>query len=332
MAGILIHSAVEQDELRAEFWELVTVARQLAPSVQGGVRVVLAGSQLGGAVELARRAGAAEVHANEHEQLADPWPEGHAAALAALCAKLDPEVVLVARTPLGAEVAARLALHRGASLLHDVTQLEKGPDGFQATRPVFGGAVAATVKASRGPWVIVPRPHAFAAAEPEGSGPSPLVRETFAPSTSPRTFCGPRTRQQSSGAKDIEKARVLVSGGAGLGGPEPFQLLGEVAELLGGAVAASRVAVDAGWVPTSLQVGLTGKSVAPDLYLAVGISGATHHLAGCSSAQVIAVVNSDPAAPFFRLANYGVVGDWKEVLPAFRDALKEKLSAKSRVA
>ncbi|HEY6004163.1 MAG TPA: electron transfer flavoprotein subunit alpha/FixB family protein [Anaeromyxobacter sp.] len=331
MAGILIHSAVEQGELRAEFWELVTVARQLAPSVGGGLRVALAGSQLGDALEQARRAGAAEVRVLEHAQLADPWPEGHFEALAALCGRLDPEVVLVPRTPLGAEVAARLAIRRGASLVHDVTHVQKGADGITATRPVFGGAVSATVQARRGPWVIVPRPHAFAAAAPADGEASPVVREAFAPATPPRTFCGARTRQGSSGAKDIEKARVLVSGGAGLGGPEPFRLLGEVAELLGGAVAASRVAVDAGWVPTSLQVGLTGRSVAPDLYLAVGISGATHHLAGCSSAQVIAVVNSDPAAPFFRLANYGVVGDWKEVIPAFRDALKEKL-ATSRVA
>jgi electron transfer flavoprotein alpha subunit len=332
MAGILVHAAVEQGELRTEFWELVTVARQLAGAVPGALHLVLAGSQLGAAVQAARRAGAAQVHAVDHAQLADPWPEGHAAALAALCEKLDPEVVLVARTALGAEVAARLAIRRHASLLHDVTQVQRGPEGFEATRPVFGGAVSATVRARRGPWVIVPKPHAFAAAEPADAADSPVVAEAFAPSPPPRTACGQRTRQESAAAKDIEKARVLVSGGAGLGGPEPFRLLGEVADLLGGAVAASRVAVDAGWVPTSLQVGLTGKSVAPDLYLAVGISGATHHLAGCSSAQVIAVVNSDPAAPFFRLANYGVVGDWKEVIPAFRDALKEKLPAKGRVA
>lgn len=332
MPGILVYSAVEQGELRAEFWELVTVARQLAPSVDGGLHVVLAGSQLGEALEPARRAGAAEVHVVEHEQLADPWPEGHCEALAALCSRLTPEVVLAPRTLLGAEVAARLAIRQGASLVHDATQIDKGPDGITATRPVFGGAVSATVQARRGPWVIVPRPHAFAAAEPAKADASPVVREPFAPGKPPRTFCGARTRLESSGALDIEKARVLVSGGAGLGGPGPFQLLGEVAALLGGAVAASRVAVDAGWVPNSLQVGLTGKSVAPDLYLAVGISGATHHLAGCTSAQVIAVVNSDPAAPFFRLANFGVVGDWKEVIPAFRDALKERLPGTSRMA
>jgi electron transfer flavoprotein alpha subunit len=332
MAGILVYSAVEQGELRAEFWELVTVARQLAPAVDGGLHVVLTGSGIGDALEQARRAGAAEVHVVEHEQLADPWPEGHSEAVAALCDRLRPEVVLVPRTLLGAEVAARLAIRRGASLVHDATHVEKGPDGLTATRPVFGGAVSATLQARRGPWVIVPRPHAFAAAAQAEASVSAVVREPFAFAAPPRTLCGARTRQQSSGAKDIEKARVLVSGGAGLGGAGPFALLGEVAELLGGAVAASRVAVDAGWVPTALQVGLTGKSVAPDLYLAVGISGATHHLAGCSSAQVIAVVNSDPAAPFFRLANFGVVGDWKEVLPAFRDAVKERLLAASKGA
>jgi electron transfer flavoprotein alpha subunit len=324
MAGTLVYAAVEGGELRQEFWELVTVARQLAPSVPGGLRVVLVGSVFGEAAELARRAGATEVHLVEHPQLADPWPEGHAEALAALTARLAPEVTLLPRTALGAEVAARLAIRCGASLVHDATQVEKGADGLQATRPVFGGAVSATVLARRGPWVVVPRPHAFAAAVPSEGAPSPVVAEPFTPPAA-RTHCGARIRQESAGGKDIEKARVLVAGGAGLGGPEPFRLLGEVADLLGGAVAASRVAVDAGWVSSALQVGLTGKSVAPDLYLAVGISGATHHLAGCSSAQVIAVVNSDPAAPFFRLANFGVVGDWKEVLPAFRDALKQKL-------
>jgi electron transfer flavoprotein alpha subunit len=326
MPGILVYCAVDHGELRDEFWELVTVARLLGPSIDGPLAIALVGSQLDGALEPARRVGAAQLHAVESQALGDPWPEGHAEAVAALCTTLNPEVIVAPRSLLGAEVAARVAVRLQAALVHDVTTVAKDGDGVKAVRAVFGGAVAATVQARRGPWVIVPKPHAFAAAAPVEGEASPLVRHTFALGA-PRTHLGARTRQESSGAKDIEKARVLVSGGAGLGGPDPFKLLGEVAELLGGAVAASRVAVDAGWVPSSLQVGLTGKSVAPDFYLAVGISGATHHLAGCSSAQVIAVINSDPAAPFFRLANFGVVGDWKEVLPAFRDALRSKLTA-----
>lgn len=327
MAGILVFAELERGELRSEFWELMAVSAVLGVPVGGAVHVALAGWQLDGALEEVRRAGAADVHVVEDERLADPWPEGYTEAIAALCGALAPEVVLMPRTPLGVETAARLATRLGWSLLQDVTTVEKGSEGITAVRPVFGGAVSATVLARRGPWIVVPRPRAFVAAEPKESASSSVVRHELTLTAPPKTHCGARTRQESSSAKNIERARVLVAGGAGLGGPEPFRLLDEIAELLGGAVAASRVACDAGWVPTSLQVGLTGKTVAPDLYLAVGISGACQHLAGCASAQAIAVVNSDKSAPFFHLANYGVVGDWKEVMPAFRDALKEQLQS-----
>lgn len=332
MAGILVVAEFESGELRSEFWELMTVGAELGASVGGALHVALAGWHLDGALEEVRRSGAADIHAVEDERLADPWPEGYMEAIAALCTALAPEVVLIPRTLLGIETAARLATRLGWSLLQDVTAVEKGSEGITAVRPVFGGAVSATVVARRGPWIVVPRPRAFGAAGPKEIGSSPVVRHELKLTVPPRTHCGARTRQESSSVKNIERARVLVAGGAGLGGAEPFRLLNEIAELLGGAVAASRVACDAGWVPTSLQVGLTGKTVAPDLYLAVGISGATQHLAGCASAQAIAVVNSDKAAPFFRLANYGVVGDWKEVMPGFRDALNEKLRAAKRGA
>ncbi len=328
MAGILVFAEFEHGELRPEFWELMTVATKLGAADGEAVHVALAGWQLDCVLEAVGRAGADEVHLFEDERLADPWPEGYTEALAALCSALMPEVVLMPRTPLGVETAARLAIRLGWSLLQDVTRVEKGPEGITAVRPVFGGAVTATVLARHGPWIIVPRPRAFEATKPQEATASAMVRHDLTLSAPRQTHCGMRTRQESSAAKNIERARVLVAGGAGLGGPEPFTgLLEEIAELMGGAVAASRVVCDSGWVPTALQVGLTGKTVAPDLYLAVGISGASQHLAGCASAQAIAVVNIDKSAPFFHLANYGVVGDWKEVLPGLHDALKEKLQA-----
>jgi len=326
MADILVIAEFEHGELRPEFWELMTVATQLGTSNGGAVHVALAGWQLDSVLEAVGRAGADEVHLIEDERLTDPWPEGYTEALAVLCSALAPEVVLMPRTLLGVETAARLAIRLGWAVLQDVTWVEKGPAGITAVRPVFGGAVAATVVASRGPWIVVPRPRAFAATKPQETAMSVLVRHDLTLSAPRQTHCGARTRQESSAAKNIERARVLVAGGAGLGGPEPFiGLLDEIAELLGGEVAASRVACDSGWVPTALQVGLTGKTVAPDLYLAVGISVASQHLAGCASAQSIAVVNIDKSAPFFGLANYGIVGDWKEVLPGLYDGLKEKL-------
>lgn len=323
MAGILVLAEFERSELRPEFWELITLAAEFGTG-GGPLRVALVGAGLNEALEEARRAGADEVITIQDSRLADPWPEGHAEAMAAMCGAFSPDLVLMPRTLLGVEAAARLAIRFGWPLLKDVTRFEKGSDGIIAARPVFGGAVSATLMAPQGPWIVVPRPRAFAAARPKEGALSPVVRQELTLTERPKTHCGARQRQHSSG-KDIERARVLVAGGGGLGGPEPFRLLDEIAELLGGTVAASRVACDAGWAPTVLQVGLTGKTVAPDLYLAVGISGATQHLAGCTSAQAIAVINSDKHAPFFRLANYGVVGDWKDVMPSFRDALKQKL-------
>lgn len=318
MSGILVVAEVEGGELRSEFWELVTVAEQLG----GGFQVALAASDPGAGAEEAAKAGG-QVHVVQDPQLADPWPEAHAEAVATVVAAVDPEIVLVPRTLLGSEVATRLAVRLGAGLLTDLTAVERSGAGLVGTRPVFGGAVSSRVTAAATPCVVVPRPHAFVAAKPGEAGAAPVAHAlTFA--SPPRTRLGVRTPAADTGAPDIEKARVLVAGGAGLGGPEPFALLGEVATVLGGAVAASRMACDAGWVPTSLQVGLTGKTVAPDLYLAVGISGATHHLAGCASSQVIAVINTDKTAPFFKLANYGVIGDWKDVLPALLDTLKAK--------
>ncbi|MGB8380601.1 MAG: electron transfer flavoprotein subunit alpha/FixB family protein [Dermatophilaceae bacterium] len=317
--GVLIFAECDGGELRPEFWELVTVAGQLG----GEYAVVVATGETGRVATEAAGAGA-QVHLVEDPRLADPWPEGHAEAVATVAGAVEADLLLLPRTVLGSEVATRVAIRLGAAQLHDVTQVERMDGGLQACRPVFGGAVSAALTAPKGPFVVVPRPHAFPAAEPVAPSSAPPVSHPLTFATAPRTSPGVRTRAAPTGAPDIEKARVLVAGGNGLGGPEPFQLLGEVAGLLNGAVAASRMACDAGWVPTSLQVGLTGKTVAPDLYLAVGISGATHHLAGCASAQVIAVINNDRSAPFFKVANVGVVGDWKDILPAFRDALKEK--------
>jgi electron transfer flavoprotein alpha subunit len=219
------------------------------------------------------------------------------------------------------EVGARLAYRLDGGLAQNVMSVELADGALVATRPVFGGAAVATIRLGRPPWVVVPRPGSFAAAQPaaQPGGELTVVRPTLATADF-QTSCGARTREQST-AQQLERARAIIAGGRGLGGAEPFQLLGEIAELLGAAVGASRPPCDAGWAPSGLQVGLTGKTVAPDLYIAVGISGAIQHLSGCSSSRVIVAVNSDPEAPIFRAATYGAVGKWQEILPAFRDAL-----------
>jgi len=331
MAGILIIAEADSEELRPEFRELVTVAQSLSASIAGEVAIALIGANLEAALREAASAGVDKLHVVEDERLSAPWPEAHAAALTQLCRDLTPQLVLVPRTVLGFEIAARLAVGCGWPLVQDVTQLEVTSDGgLHAVRLVSGGAVTATVRCSAGPWVVVPRTRAFAPAHARVPSNITPVRHAFTPPTL-ATSCGPRTRVVVEGLS-IDRAKIVVAGGGGLGGPQSFVLLREIADLLGGAVAASRVAVDSGWVQQTQQVGLTGKTIAPDLYIAVGISGAIQHLVGCSSSQVIVAINSDPSAPIFRIANYGVVGDWKEVILAFRDTLASKSALAGRAA
>lgn len=331
MAGILVIAEVDGAELRSEYRELVTVARNLLPAVGGGIAIAALGTALDAAAGELASVGADAIHLVEDERLAAPWPEAHAAALIELCGALEPRIVLAPRTVLGFEIAARLAVAKKWPLVQDATKIDIGSDGgIQAVRLVSGGAVAATVRTKAGPAVIVPRPRAFAPAEDGAASSAAPVRHVFG-ATKIATRVGARMRLPVEGAS-IDKAKIVVSGGGGLGGPEPFAMLREIADLLGGAVGASRVAVDSGWVQQTHQVGLTGKTIAPDLYIAIGISGAIQHLVGCSSSQVIVAVNSDPNAPIFRISNFGVVGDWKEIVPAFRDALAARASQSGRAA
>ncbi|MBK6864981.1 MAG: electron transfer flavoprotein subunit alpha/FixB family protein [Ideonella sp.] len=320
MKNILVLAEIEGNELRPEFWELATVAKSLSASTSCGIDVAVIGAKVDAALEQIAKIDARTVHVLEDDRLADPWPEAHAAALVQLCRELTPQIAILPRTVLGAEMAVRLAVHNRWQLLQDVTQVEVTSEGsLKAVRPVSGGAVMATVHAGAGPCVVVPRPRAFAPSAAASGDACTVVRHTFEPPPL-RTTCGEVKRVAIEGMS-VDRARVVISGGGGLGGPEPFALLRQIADLIGGAVGASRVAVDSGWVPPALQVGLTGKTIAPDVYVAVGISGAIQHLVGCSSSPLIVAVNSEKSAPIFGISNYGVVGDWKEVMPAFLERL-----------
>jgi electron transfer flavoprotein alpha subunit len=331
MQGILIVAEADGGELRPEFRELLTAAKGLSRSIGGGIAIALIGENLDAAAREAASAGVDNLHVVEDKRLDAPWPEAHAAALKQLCNQLAPKLVLLSRTVLGSEMAARVAVEYNWPLVQDVTEVEVTPDGgLQAIRLVSGGAVTATVRSAVGPWVVVPRPRAFAPTETNAATAIEPTRHAFAPPAL-ATSCGARTRVEVEGLS-VDRAKTVVAGGGGLGGPQAFALLREVADLLGGAVGASRVAVDSGWVPQAHQVGLTGKTIAPDLYIAVGISGAIQHLVGCSSSQVIVAINNDASAPIFRIANYGIVGDWKEIVPAFRDTLVAHSSQAGRAA
>ena len=302
--------------------EAIAAARSLG----SGVSVMLAGASVGSAAQTAIAHGADAVYIVESPVLADAAPDAVIGAAEAAVAMAAPRIVLGTKTLLGRDVMPRLAFRLGTALASDCTALALDADGnLLATRPTYGGNADATVRCLGTPAVASLRPKTVdpLPADAARSGEVVAVDASIDASTI-RTRAIERVEQPTEGIK-LEDARVIVSGGRGLGGPEPFEQLAELASLLGGTVGASRAACDAGWVPTSYQVGLTGKTVTPELYIAVGISGASQHMAGCSNAGAIVAINKDAGANIFKDARFGVTGDWAKVLPAFTEQLHEML-------
>jgi len=236
------------------------------------------------------------------------------ADLAALVAATSPDVVIFSKSEFGSVVGARLAFRIDAALAADCIEISGSGGSVAVTRPVYGGSALAEFEIASSPAVLTLRAGAF---EPTGDNGTPSV-ETFDGGTTveQRVSVSDTVAEAREGVR-LEDANFVVSGGRGLGGPEPFAVLTDLANVLGGAVGASRAACDAGWIDHSHQVGLTGKTVSPDVYIAVGISGASQHMAGCSSSRAIVAINKDSDSNIFKEARFGVVGDWEKVLPSF---------------
>ena len=239
--------------------------------------------------------------------------------------RLRPSSVLVAKTDAGSVVGARVAARLGAGLASDCIDLAVNAEGRVAvTRPVHGGnALAVYEFAGDGLQVVSVRPGAFAGVEGVSGMPEVERVDMSGVGVSSAVPVLVETVLEEGEGIPLEQADVVVSGGRGLGGPEPFEQLRELCGLLNAALGASRAACDAGWIDHSHQVGLTGKSISPTMYITVGISGASQHMAGCSSARNIVAIDKDREANIFSHARYGVVGDWAKVLPAFTAAVAE---------
>lgn len=242
--------------------------------------------------------------------------EAYAVASQALLAKVpEPRAVLAPATSLGRELIPRLAALAGGTVASDCTEVApRDGGGLVATRPIFGGRASLVVELPSLPMVSL-RPNAFAS-EPHPS--TPRVESVELPPLPPTAsqLVVEKTLVTRSDTPELTEAPIIVSGGRGMKGPENFVLIEKLARVLGAGVGASRAVVDAGWRPASEQVGQTGKVVSPNLYIAVGISGAIQHLVGMSSSRCIVAINKDPAAPIFKVANYGVVGDGLTIVPA----------------
>ena len=323
--GILVVGELADGALISATLEALAAARALSDALGGERVVVLLPGEAAGDAQTAIAYGADAVYTVRDPALASGNPEALTAAAEAAVAHAGPRFVIGSKTITGRDVMPRLAFRLGTALAQDCTALAVDANGrLLATRPTYGGNTEATVVCLGTPAVAALRVQSVDALEPDPSRTGEATELGVSLEGAVRLRTVERVEATTEGVR-LEDARVVVSGGRGLGGPEPFAQLDELASLLGGAVGASRAACDAGWAPSSYQVGLTGKTVTPDLYFAIGISGASQHLAGCSNARNIVAINKDAGANIFKEARFGVVGDWQKVLPAFVEQLHELL-------
>lgn len=293
-----------------------------AATLGGEVGAVVLADAVGGAAAKAGAHGASRVYVVEDPVLAAPLPQPRVDALEAVVAASGAENVLFASSVLAADVAAGLAARLDAGINWDLTDLRLEGGELVGTRPALGDTVVVEVGWTQTPRVALVRSGTFDAVETGGTAEVHQVSVTIQEfSTQARLV---DHLQEASSGPSIEDADVIVAGGRGLGGPEGFALCEELASALGGAVAATRAVVDAGWYPYSTQVGQTGKTVSPKLYIALGISGAIQHKVGMQGSGTIVAINKDPNAPIFDFADLGVVGDLTQIAPKLSELLRAR--------
>jgi len=325
MATILTFAEHRDGKLRRSSLEVVSEARRLASPLGATVSTVLigpGGEALAGEVA---SYGADEVRVFDDAAFGSYATEAWAAALGQAIADTKPSVVLVPFTSLGKDMAPRVAAKVGAGLASDCVGLEVKGGRLVGRRPVYAGKAYATVEWAGEPQMATLRPNVFPLGTKDPSRQAAVVKATASPSARAKVTA---VRATAQGKVQLTEAQIIVSGGRGLKGPENFHLVEGLAEAMGAAVGASRAVVDAGWVDHQLQVGQTGKTVSPSLYVACGISGAIQHLAGMSSSKYIVAINKDKDAPIFKVADYGIVGDVFEVLPKLTAAAKAHLASR----
>jgi len=327
MAGIVALVEHKDGKVRRASLETVSEARRLADASLGGpvVAVALGPGASGAAAEVGAYGGD-RVHAFEDASLTSYATESWARAVVSVVGKEQPKAVLAAFTSLGRDLMPRVAATLGAGLVSDCVALEVREGGLVARRPVYAGKAFATVEfAGDGPQAATLRPNVFALGPKDDARKAEVVAGQVDASARARVKT---VTAAGEGKVELSEAQIIVSGGRGLKGPENFHLVEELGQALGAAVGASRAVVDAGWVAHDLQVGQTGKTVSPTLYVACGISGAIQHVAGMSTAKYIVAINKDADAAIFKVASYGLVGDLFEILPRLTAAIKAHFAAK----
>ncbi|MDE7186146.1 MAG: electron transfer flavoprotein subunit alpha/FixB family protein [Lachnospiraceae bacterium] len=339
--GVYVFAQQVDNEISSIAFELLGKAKDLAKDLSTDVTAVLVGSGVKGLADQLAEYGADKVIVVDDPELKDYRTEPYAHALSSVINKYKPEIMLVGATAIGRDLGPRVSARVATGLTADCTVLEIGDFPLQAvpgqeqlhnqllmTRPAFGGNTIATIACPYNrPQMATVRAGVMQKIDPIKG--AKAVVEEFNPGFTPDNKYVEILDIVKSVAEtvDIMDAKILVSGGRGVGSPENFKLLEDLAEVLGGTVSCSRAVVDSGWKPKDLQVGQTGKTVRPNVYFAIGISGAIQHVAGMEESDIIIAVNKDADAPIFDVADYGVVGDLNKIVPKLTEALKAEIAA-----
>ena len=332
--NVFVIAEQRDGELQKVSTELIGKARELADDLGQEVYAILLGENVKAKADVLIHHGADKVIVVDHPLLKEYVTEPYAKSIYTIVERYDPEIVLFGATSIGRDLAPRLAARIHTGLTADCTGLEIDSETrlLRMTRPAFGGNLMATIVCQDyRPQMATVRPGVMTPMENDNNRKGEVIMEDVGLTDADMNVKIIEVAKEEKKKLDITEARILVSGGRGLGGPEGFDLLAELAEAMEGEISSSRASVDAGWIEKARQVGQTGKTVRPDIYFALGISGAIQHLAGMEESGLIIAINKSDSAPIFDVADLGIVGDLHKVLPKLIEQYKKAKAAKEEI-
>lgn len=323
---ILVYIEVRDGKVKKSSLETLSEGIRRGEELGLETAAALVGQDLDSAATEVSQYGASKVFVLENALLDSYSPSGFVFALSSLAAEVNPKIILFSATSMGKDMAPRLAAKLGVAMASDCTQTAVAEGQLEVVRPIFAGKAFATFRFASSPQIASLRPNVFPVNEPGAAGADVIKKAVDIPEAQVNDKVSEVLRGEGA-ELDVTEAEIVVSGGRGLKSPENFDLLRELAAILPhAAVGASRSAVDAEWIDHQHQVGQTGKTVSPNLYMAFGLSGAIQHLAGMSSSKFIVAVNKDPDASIFKVADFGIIGDLFQVIPPLKEELKKVMS------